>query len=50
MSGQEGPGGDKEKAMFRPEFSNVIINDRVRALRREAEAARRARIAKALKR
>lgn len=36
--------------MMRPEFSNVIITDRVRVLRSEAKDARRARIAKALKR
>ncbi len=36
--------------MNRPEFSNVLINDRVRALRKEAEKARRVRLAKALKR
>lgn len=36
--------------MTRPEFSNMIINDRVRVLRSEAKSARRARIAKALKR
>jgi hypothetical protein len=36
--------------MIRPEFSNVIISDRVRVLRTAAKDARRARIAKALKR
>ena len=37
--------------MIRPEFSNKsLINDRVRVLRSEAKDARRARIAKALKR
>lgn len=36
--------------MIRPEVSKVIINDRVRVLRNEAKSARRARIAKALKR
>lgn len=50
MSGQEGPGGDEEKQMIRPEFSNVIIKDRVQVLRQEAKQARRVRIAKALKR
>ncbi|WP_187437799.1 hypothetical protein [Actinomadura decatromicini] len=50
MSGHEGPGGNKEKQMIRPEFSNVIIKDRVQVLRKEARQARRVRIAKALKR
>ncbi|MFG2248349.1 hypothetical protein [Spirillospora sp. NPDC048823] len=50
MSGQERPGGNKEKDMNRPEFSKVIINDRVRVLRNEAKKARRVRIAKAIKR
>ncbi len=36
--------------MIRPEFSNIIIKDRVRVLRAEAKHARRVRIAKALKR
>lgn len=36
--------------MNRPEFGNVIIKDRVRALRAEAKRARRVRAAKALKR
>lgn len=37
--------------MIRPEFTNKpIITDRVQALRNEAKTARRARIAKALKR
>ncbi|RKS76772.1 hypothetical protein BZB76_2134 [Actinomadura pelletieri DSM 43383] len=36
--------------MMRPDFSNVIINDRVSALRKEAKKARRVRAAKALKR
>lgn len=50
MSGQEGPAGNEEKDMNRPEFSNVIIKDRVRVLRDEAKKARRVRIAKATKR
>ncbi|HLV71593.1 hypothetical protein FHX41_4863 [Actinomadura hallensis] len=41
---------DREIEMQRPEFGKVIINDRVRTLRKEAENARRVRIAKALKR
>lgn len=36
--------------MIRPEFGSVIISDRVKVLRSEARNARRARIAKALKR
>lgn len=37
--------------MIRPEFTNKpIITDRVKVLRSEAKNARRARIAKALKR
>ncbi len=36
--------------MIRPEFSKDLVNDRVATLRAEARAARRARIAKALKR
>jgi hypothetical protein len=36
--------------LIRPEISKTIINDRVRVLRAEAKDARRARIAKALKR
>lgn len=36
--------------MIRPEFSSVIISDRVKVLRSEVKNARRARIAKALKR
>ena len=50
MSGREGPAGFEENAMIRPEFSKVIIDDRVRTLRKEAKEARRARLAKALKR
>jgi len=41
---------NREIKMQRPEFGKMIINDRVRALREEAEKARRIRIAKALKR
>ncbi len=36
--------------MMRPEFSKVLVDDRVRELRAEATNARRARLAKALKR
>lgn len=36
--------------MIRPEFSKALVEDRVRELRAEAKNARRARIAKALKR
>lgn len=36
--------------MNRPEFSNVIISDRVRVLRDEAKKSRRVRVAKAIKR
>lgn len=36
--------------MIRPEFSKVIVDDRVREFRAEAKAARRARLLKALKR
>ncbi|GAA4231300.1 hypothetical protein GCM10022254_28100 [Actinomadura meridiana] len=50
MSGREGPAGNEESAMIRPDFSNVIIKDRVSELRNEAKRARRVRIAKALKR
>jgi hypothetical protein len=50
MSGQDGPGGNRETDMNRPEFSNVIIKDRVRALREEAKKAQRVRVAKASKR
>lgn len=36
--------------MIRPDFSNIIISDRVTVLRNEAKKARRVRIAKARKR
>ncbi len=36
--------------MIRPEFSKALVEDRVQKLRAEAKNARRARIAKALKR
>jgi hypothetical protein len=50
MSGQEGPGGDKEQDMYSTDISRVIIADRVRERQTEARNARRARLAKALKR
>ena len=50
MSGREGPAENKESTMIRPDFSNVIIKDRVTVLRNEAKKAHRVRIAKALKR
>ncbi len=36
--------------MIRPEFSRDLVKDRVQQLRAEAKNARRARLAKALKR